>query len=196
MAKVCKKIYSGGTPKTGHSEYWQDGDIPWMSSGEVNMGTVYSTEKYITESGLKNSSAKWVPPNSVVIALAGQGKTRGTVARTRIDLTTNQSLAALVIDQEQANPDFIFHFLKTQYQNLRKVSSGDGTRGGLNLKMIGDYKVPVPSLSEQNRIVTILDKFDLIVNGISDGLPAEIKARRQQYDYYRTKLLTFQEAAA
>ena len=196
LATLAKKIYSGGTPKTGNAEYWDNGTIPWMSSGEVNLGTVYATEKFITETGLKNSSAKWVPKNSVVIALAGQGKTRGTVARTRIELTTNQSLASLVFDEKVINPDYVFHFLRSQYQELRRISSGDGTRGGLNLKMIGNFDIPVRPLSEQDRIVSILDRFELLINDMSVGLPAEINARRQQYEYYRTKLLTFQELSA
>jgi type I restriction enzyme S subunit len=81
--------------------------------------------------------------------------------------------------------------LKTQYQQLRSISSGDGTRGGLNLQMIRNYRIPIPPLSEQKKIVSILDKFDALVNDISIGLPAEIEARRKQYEYYRNRLLTF-----
>ncbi|MDH8313437.1 restriction endonuclease subunit S, partial [Klebsiella pneumoniae] len=77
--------------------------IPWMSSGEVNLKTIKETEKFITEDGLNNSSAKFVPENSIVMALAGQGKTRGKVARTRIKLTTNQSLAAITFDERKIN---------------------------------------------------------------------------------------------
>jgi type I restriction enzyme S subunit len=201
--EVATKIYSGGTPKTGITEYWDNGTIPWMSSGEVNLETVHKTEKYITESGLKNSSAKLVPKNSIVMALAGQGKTRGKVARTRIDLTTNQSLGVLTFDNKHINSDYVFHFLKTQYENLRQVSSGSGTRGGLNLKIISNYKVPIPypnhdnkSLEKQKEIVAILDKFDTLTNSISEGLPREIALRQQQYEYYRDQLLSFKEGGA
>lgn len=114
LGQIAKKIYSGGTPDTKKNEYWENGDIPWMSSGEVNLKIVYETEKFITETGLKNSSAKFVPKNSIVMALAGQGKTRGKVARTRIDLTTNQSLAAITLDEKTGCSDYIFHFLETQ----------------------------------------------------------------------------------
>lgn len=191
LGEVTEKIYSGGTPKTSISEYWDNGTIPWMSSGEVNLETIYKTEKYISESGLKNSSAKFVPKNSIVIALAGQGKTRGKVARTRINLTTNQSLASLIFDDKIINPDYVYHFLRTQYENLRQISSGGGTRGGLNLSMISSYKLPVPSLEKQLHIVSILDKFDALTNSISDGLPHEIKLRQKQYEYYRDLLLSF-----
>jgi type I restriction enzyme S subunit len=162
-----------------------------MSSGEVNLETIYYTEKYITKEGLENSSAKYIPKNSVLIALAGQGKTRGKVARTRVELTTNQSLAALIFDETTINPDYIFHYMKTQYQNLRQISSGSGTRGGLNLQLISNYKVPIPPLSEQERIVAILDKFDTLTTSISEGLPKEIELRKKQYEYYRDLLLTF-----
>ena len=71
LGEITIKIYSGGTPKTECPEYWENGAIPWMSSGEVNLGIIYQTEKFITEKGLLNSSAKFVPENSLVIALAG-----------------------------------------------------------------------------------------------------------------------------
>lgn len=163
-----------------------------MSSGEVNLKTVKETEKYITEAGLNNSSAKLVPKNSVVMALAGQGKTRGKVARTRIELTTNQSLAALTFDEKKINSDYIFHFLETQYESLRQISSGNSGRGGLNLQMISAYKVPVPcpnnpekSLAIQSEIVRILDAFTALTN--------ELKLRQKQYNYYREQLLSFKE---
>lgn len=194
LGEVATKIYSGGTPKTDILDYWENGNIPWMSSGEVNLGTVYQTEKFITELGLQNSSAKIVPRNSVVIALAGQGKTRGKVARIRLDLTTNQSLASIVCDENIINPDYVFHFLNTQYENLRQISSGNGARGGLNLQMISSYKIPIPPLDTQANIVAILDKFDRLTSSITDGLPKEIELRRKQYEYYRELLLGFSQS--
>lgn len=88
----------------------------------------------------------------------------------------------------------MYQYLKTQYTKLREVSAGDGTRGGLNLKMIGDFPIMVPSLTEQKRIVGILDKFEDLTTDLISGLPAEIKARQQQYEYYRDQLLTFKRA--
>ena len=115
--------YPGATPKTTIPEYWENGTIPWMSSGEVNQGEVTYTEKKITQAGYDNTSTKMVPPNTVVIALAGQGKTRGTVAITRIPLCTNQSLCAIVTN-ETVDSCYLLHFLRSQYQQLRDVSSG------------------------------------------------------------------------
>ena len=87
--------------------------------------------------------------------------------------------------------EYLFHFLKTQYFKLRDVSAGDGTRGGLNLKMLRSYRVIIPSKETQVQIVNILNRFDSLTNDLTQGLPAEIEARRQQYEYYRDKLLTF-----
>ncbi len=161
-----------------------------MSSGEVNNKYIYETEKKITELGFANSSTKMIPKNTVVIALAGQGKTRGLVALTKIELCTNQSLCSIV-PYQLIKSEYLYYYLSTQYYNLRLISSGDGNRGGLNLKMINDYTIPIPSLDEQQRIVSILDKFDKLVNDISEGLPAEIKLVNKQYEYYREKLLKF-----
>ncbi len=192
LGEIATKIYSGGTPDTKRIEYWENGTIPWMSSGEVNLKNIERTEKYITEAGLNNSSAKLVPRNSVVIALAGQGKTRGKVARIRIALATNQSLAALTFDEKKFSSDYVFHFLETQYESLRQISSGNSGRGGLNLQMISAYKIPIPcpgnpekSLAIQSEIVRILDKFT--------ALTAELNMRKKQYNYYRDQLLRFKE---
>lgn len=182
------ECFSGATPVSGVAAYWEDGTIPWMSSGEVNKGIVYDTDKKITQAGFDSCSTKMVPPNAVVIALAGQGKTRGTVARTRISLCTNQSLCSIICN-ETVNSDFLYYFLSTQYQQLRSVSSGDGTRGGLNLQMIRSYRAPVPPLEIQQAIVKVLDTF----TKLEAELEAELEARRRQYQYYRDALLSFDE---
>ena len=182
------KCVAGATPSTKISEYWEDGDIPWMSSGEVHQGNVTHTASFITQEGYNNSSTKMLPVNTIVIALAGQGKTRGSVAITKIELCTNQSLCGVIINNEKIINKYIFYYLKTRYNDLRKISSGDGTRGGLNLKMIGSYPIPLPPLSEQQRIVSILDTFE----GSIQNLEAQLEQREKQYEYYRNKLLTFE----
>ena len=181
---ILSELYAGATPKTTNPEYWENGTIPWMSSGEVNLGQVFNTEKRISQLGYDSCSTKMVPANSVVVALAGQGKTRGTVAITRIELCTNQSLCSIIPNNELCS-DFLYHYMKGQYQTLRKISSGDGTRGGLNLKMLYNFEIPVPPLEVQNEIVRILDKF----TSLEAELEAELEARRKQYEYYRDTLL-------
>ena len=181
---------AGATPNSKDPSLW-DGDIPWMSSGEVNKRIIYSTDRCLTQRGFDSCSTKMVPAGAVVVALAGQGKTRGTVARTRIELCTNQSLCAIISDVS-VDSDFLFHYLVSQYNNLRTVSSGDGTRGGLNLKMIREYRVPVPPLEVQREIVGILDQF----TALEAELEAELEARRTQYEHYRNHLLSYESLAA
>ena len=100
-----------------------------------------------------------VKPDSVVIALAGQGKTRGTVAITRVPVCTNQSLCAIETDDTIVD-NYLYQYLRTRYDDLRNISSGDGTRGGLNLKLINDYLVSVPCLEEQQKIADFLSAYD------------------------------------
>lgn len=196
LGEVTVDIYSGATPSKEKREYWVNGTIPWMSSGEVNLGQVYEVEGRITQLGYDKCSTKMVPEGSVVIALAGQGKTRGTVAILRTSVCTNQSLAALVPQKEIVSGEYLYYYLKTQYAKLREVSAGDGTRGGLNLKMLRAYKVVIPSHKAQDQIVAILDRFDTLTNDLTSGLPAEMEKRRQQYEFYRDKLLTFKRKEA
>lgn len=182
------KCCAGATPSTKNDEYWNNGNIPWMSSGEVHQGVVRQTAKLITQLGFDNCSTKWLPSNTVVIALAGQGKTRGTVAITAIELCTNQSICGIIINRNDINNKYIYYYLRTRYNDLRRVSSGDGTRGGLNLKMIESYKFPYISFEKQNKIVSILDTFEASIS----NLEAQLAQRQKQYEYYRNQLLTFE----
>lgn len=188
ISDISNAVYAGATPSTKNKEYWENGSIRWMSSGEVHQGQVFEVEGRITQMGYDKCSTKMVPINSIVIALAGQGKTRGTVAITRVELCTNQSICAVVPNEEFVISDYLYFYLKGQYMNLRQVSSGDGTRGGLNLKMINNYMLPVPSLHKQSEIVQTLDHFESLLSNIK----TEIELRKKQYEYYREKLLTFQ----
>ena len=152
-------VTAGGTPSTREPEYW-GGEIPWMNSGEINLRRIKSVEGRITEQGLNNSSTKYIPKNSVLIALAGQGKTRGKVAINEISLCTNQSLAALY-NFKGADYEFIFQNLESRYFEIRKMSTGDGGRGGLNLKIIKSINLALPNLQEQAQIAELLKTFDV-----------------------------------
>jgi type I restriction enzyme S subunit len=157
---------AGATPSTKIREYWDGGTIPWLSSGEINKGRIFETDSLITEVGYEATSTKLIPPHTVVMALAGQGKTRGKVAVAEISLCTNQSICSIVTDKNKnINVDFLYAFLQTQYDNLRVASNGDGGRGGLNLKIVGDYKVICPPVSLQNQFsdfVKLIDKSKFV----------------------------------
>lgn len=179
------ECYAGATPKTTVREFWDNGTIPWMSSGEVNYGEVFATEKKITQLGYDKSSTKLVPPNTVVIALAGQGKTRGTVAITRIELCTNQSLCSIVTNDTLIVISSIIICVQSIRTSANILWRWNTRR--TKFEMIANYVVPVPPLAIQNEIVDILDKF----TALEAELEAELEARRKQYEYYRDKLLTF-----
>jgi type I restriction enzyme S subunit len=149
---------SGGTPSTLMPSYW-GGSIPWMSSGELNLKIVAEVEGRITEDGLNNSSTKMIPKKCVLIGLAGQGKTRGTVAMNLIELCTNQSIAA-IFPSPAFVPEYLYYNLDTRYDELRGLSTGDGGRGGLNLTIIKSMPVPLPTVAEQTAIAEVLTDMD------------------------------------
>ena len=191
VGDACTQVLCGGTPLSTQPEYY-GGRIPWLRTQEVRYSDILHTKVTISKAGLENSAARWVPANSVIVAISGAGVTRGRIAVNRIPLTTNQHCCSLVIDPLKAHYRFVYHWLAARYEDLR--SRGQGNRSDLNVGIIKAFKMPLPSLEEQARIVGILDKFDALVNDLSVGLPAEIRARRQQYEYYRDQLLTFEEA--
>ncbi len=102
----------------------------------------------------------------------------------------NSSYSIDITDQTRTNWMYVFYYLKSSEKKFTEQQQKGGIPA-VSKKQIEQFSIPLPSMKEQNRIVSILDKFDKLVNDISEGLPAELKARRQQYEYYRNKLLTF-----
>lgn len=191
LCDIAVKISSGGTPLKSHSEYY-DGDIPWLRTQEVDWNYITDTAIKISEDGLHNSSAKWIPANCVIIAM--YGATAGKAAINRIPITTNQACCNLEIDNSKALYRYVYHWIKKSYLVLKSL--GQGSQNNINGEIIKQFTIPIPSLEEQQRIVDILDRFDKLCNNLSEGLPAEIAARQKQYEYYRDKLLTFKEKEA
>ena len=150
---------AGATPSTKVDEYWNNGTIPWMSSGEVNKGRVDRTDKLITHLGYDKTSTKLVPPKTVVLAMAGQGKTRGMAAITEIELCTNQSICSIV-NNEKVDAEYLLYFLKLQYNELRRASTNTDGRGGLNLKIIGNYPIMIPPVDLQKRFATFVEQVN------------------------------------
>ena len=169
-------LYAGGTPATSNPNYW-GGEIRWMSSGEVNLKRVFEVKGRITELGFKNSSARIVPPHSILIALAGQGKTRGTVAINKVELTTNQSLAAVVPKSKNIDSEFLFYNLDNRYDELRQLSVGGG-RGGLNLEILKNIKINLPPLGEQRKIAEILSTWDQAIETTEKLVAAKQKLKK------------------
>ena len=189
LGEIATKISSGGTPKVGQPEYY-DGNIPWLRTQEVDWNEIVETSMKITQIGLDNSSAKWIKPNCVIVAM--YGATAGKVAINKIPLTTNQACCNIELNQNKAHYRYVFHWLCHRYLHLKSL--GQGSQSNINAAIVRDYPIPLPPLAEQKRIVAILDRFDALCNSLSEGLPAEIELRRKQYEYYRDKLLSFKEA--
>lgn len=159
IEEITNSIITGGTPSTMHREYY-GGDIPWLSSTEIHQKLIVRPTTYITEMGLQNSSSKIAPADSVLIALAGQGKTRGTAAYLTSPMAISQSLAALVTS-DKCNPKFLYYLIESMYFDLRELSSGDGGRGGLNKTLIKKVKVNIPTdIVEQTEITKTLQSMD------------------------------------
>ena len=173
VAEIC----TGGTPSTGIEKYWYPKEIPWLSSGEVHKKYITYTDNKISVEGMNNSSARMIPENSVLIALAGQGKTRGTVAINRIPLTTNQSIASMAFFNEVV-PEFVFCNLESRYEEIRRMSSGDGSRGGLNKQIIGEMEIPYTSKEEQTKIGAYFFNLDNLITLHQRKLDEEQKKKK------------------
>ncbi|HBZ0707395.1 restriction endonuclease subunit S (plasmid) [Klebsiella pneumoniae] len=193
LGEISRKISSGGTPKTGVTEYY-DGTIPWLRTQEVDFREIWDTEIKITEEGLKTSSAKWIPKDCIIIAM--YGATVGKIGINKIPMTTNQACANIQLDEEIVHYRYVFHFLCSQYAYIKSL--GTGSQTNINAQIVKNIKIPVPfaenpekSLNEQLRIVNILDKFDTLTSSITEGLPREIELRQKQYEYYRDLLFSF-----
>ena len=154
--EICKKVCSGGTPKSTHTEYY-GGNIPWLNTKEVNFNRIYKTEKNITESGLENSSAKWIEPNAVIVAM--YGATAGKTAIAKIPLTTNQACCNLMIDEEKADYRFVYYALCNDYIRLASLANG-GAQQNLNAQQIKDFDIPYPEVETQQKIANILSSLD------------------------------------
>jgi type I restriction enzyme S subunit len=153
----CAQVYSGGTPNRKKSEFW-GGGVPWAKTAEVNYERILTTEESITEMGLNGSAAKLVPENSILLAMYGQGVTRGRVALTGIPLTCNQACAVI-----QPNVDYraayIYSYLEYKYEDLRSLAHG-ANQQNLNLRMVKSFLIPKADLDEQRSVVHELQTVD------------------------------------
>lgn len=156
LGDVCTRVCSGGTPKSTNLSYFE-GEIPWLNTKEIDFNRIYSTEKTITDSGLNNSSAKWIVPNTVTVAM--YGATAGKSCIVKVPMTTNQACCNLTINDEVADYEFVYYTLKNDYTTLASLANG-GAQQNLNAQIIKDYVLKMPSLADQRRIASILSSLD------------------------------------
>jgi len=185
LGDLCN-LMTGGTPSRSKPEYFINGEIKWLVSGDIHKGEIFNCEGRITKEALANSNAKYLPINSVVIALNGQGKTRGTVALLRTRATCNQSLVSIYPKNKiKVLPEYIFCNLHGRYEEIRRITGDDGNdRRGLNMPLIRNIEVPLPPLAEQKRIVAILDNALTAIAKAKTNAEQNLKNAKELFESY------------
>ena len=151
-------VTSGGTPDRSISEYWIDGSIRWVKTTELQNRLISDTEEHITQAGLDNSSAKIIPTDSILIAMYGQGKTRGMTAYLSSECATNQACAC-ILPSKVVNQKFLWHYMILSYNKLRDMAKG-GNQLNLNIGLIKQFPVLIPPLSLQNQFADFVAEVD------------------------------------
>lgn len=156
--KLLTDVVSGGTPDRKRSEYWENGTIPWIKTTELQNDILVNSEEHITEKGLTDSTAKIVPPDTILIAMYGQGKTRGMTAMLGIEACTNQACAC-ILPTDEIRMKFLWQYFICSYESLRNLAKGSN-QANLNAGMIKDYPVPLPDLASQKQFEKIVEQSD------------------------------------
>lgn len=180
--KYFSKISAGATPDRNNLLFW-NGDINWMSSGEVNQEIVKYTAETITNLALKKSSTKLLPIGTVMLAMNGQGKTKGTVAILAIETASNQSLASFIVDGNRLNNQYLYYFFKAGYSYIRGLKGED--RDGLNLQLVSNITVLLFDIKEQQKIADFLDKRTTQLDKVKSLLEEQIRKLKD----YRASLI-------
>lgn len=183
LIDISKNISSGITPLRSNDEFWTDGTIPWLKTEQLGEKYIFDTNEYITEKALQEANVKIFPENTLSIAMYGEGKTRGNVSILKRPMATNQACCNIELDEEKVSSEYVYYFLKTQYENLRGLSSG--IRKNLNTNDIKNFVVRLPeNLKTQQSIAAVLSALDKKI-----ALNKQINARLEEmaktlYDYW------------
>jgi type I restriction enzyme S subunit len=173
------KVTTGGTPDRGNPRFWH-GNIPWVKTAEVNYGVISSTEECITEEGVKGSATKICPPNTVLVALYGQGPTRGRVAVLGVSAASNQACAA-ILPSALVETQFLFRFLESNYESLRSMAQG-AAQPNLNLAMIKGFSMPVPPIEVQRDQVAFIEKIATSKTDLIERLNAIVNIKNKLFE--------------
>jgi type I restriction enzyme S subunit len=168
------EVHIGATPARDVPEYW-NGGVPWVSSGEVSFCRIRSTRETISRAGLANASTQLNPPGTVMIGMIGEGKTRGQVALLEIEACNNQNAAAIWVSQTPILPEYIYFVLMEQYEETRKRSSGNN-QPALNKARVGGIPIPLPPVSEQRRIVSVVDLHLSLIDYLQREVANDLEA--------------------
>lgn len=167
------EVYVGATPRRSRSDYW-DGDISWVSSGEVSFNRIKATRERITEEGLKNSRVDIHPQGTVLLGMIGEGKTRGQVSILDIPACNSQNSAAIRVSQSGLSPEYVFYFLWGQYDETRRIGSGNN-QPALNKSRVQEIPFPLPPLAEQRRIVAEVERRLSVIQQAETAVEASLK---------------------
>lgn len=172
------KVQTGSTPRRENNAYYDFGKIPWIKSGEVKNTLIFNSNEYITELAIQETNAKIYPINTILIAMYGEGKTRGQVGLLKIPAASNQAVAALVNDKGYniITIKYVFFFCLSQYNNIRNQAKG-GNQPNLNLTTIKKWEIPLPPQKEQEEVVRIID-----------SIFKKLETIEQQYNILKTKI--------
>ena len=169
LGELCSRVYTGGTPKSGNVDFYRGGNIPWLNTREISFNRIRQTAGFITEAGLAASSAKWVQPNAVIVAM--YGATAGKCAIAKIPLTTNQACCNLEIDDSIADYRYIYYWLMSRYTQIVGMANG-AAQQNLNVKQIRELSISLPELGYQKKVAELLSLLD-----------AKVDLNRQANDY-------------
>lgn len=166
--KDFTNVISGGTPDRNMPQYWSNGKIKWVKTTELKNKIIEDTEEKITKEGLKNSSAKIVPANTILIAMYGQGKTRGMTGYLSVEATTNQACAC-ILPSSKVNPQYLWQYMMMSYEKLRNLAKG-GNQPNLNGAMIKDFPVLMPPIDLQNQFAAFVEQTEKTKTTINRSL--------------------------
>lgn len=188
-------IVRGASPRPINNFITDDENgINWIKIGDVSTGSKYitSTKEKITQAGARKS--RFVSPGDFVLS---NSMSFGRPYILKTEGCIHDGWLSISDFEETFTSDFLYHLLSSSViQKTLAQRASNGTVQNLNADIVKSLELPVPSKDIQKKIVSILDRFDTLCNDLTNGLPAEIEARRKQYEYYRDKLLTFREAKA
>lgn len=162
IESVCLKVTSGGTPSRSNPSFFKDGTIPWIKTGELNGWYVDEIEESITEAAVANSSAKIFPPETVLLAMYGDGRTMGSTGLLRKPAATNQACCAMLADESKVIPKFLLYSLQYYKPALLKLAVS-GAQRNLSGKTIKGFQIGIPEMPVQRRIAVILSAYDDLV---------------------------------
>ena len=163
-------VVNGSTPSRKMDSFW-GGDIPWVSSGEVRNNIIRDTRERITKAGYDNSSVRLLPAGTVLLAMIGEGKTRGQSALLEIDATINQNSAAILLNRDYVSSEFLWRWLQFQYEMTRERGSGSGPQA-LNCQRVRELPFLLPPLLEQHEIVRRVERLLALADTIEKQVAA------------------------